>query len=338
MKNLYLDIDGVLLTAKHTQAAPGVDEFVDFVTQHFMCYWLTTHCKGDSAPALRYLSGFLKPATVEKLHQAVRPTNWDTLKTEAIDLTSDFYWLDDSPFQAEIAYLKIHKRADRLVIINLNQAGALTIIKDKLAQLLLSTPNYGKFKIHKRIIYHEEAAKYHDFLSKALFITLAIVCIPLILVALAAMTLSNTLTANQSQESQSIDDWFDIPLPPSFGLILSYKSIAAASISDAAAGHFDTEALRLYKAEPYAAFFAGYFTSFKVEATDGIFLQKVYFDDKLKEVVSSPLYFFSYWTGTAEEIHDFKDYVLLDTKGNSTDFLLTASGEQHDLEVSISRL
>jgi len=28
MKNLYLDIDGVLLTAKHTQAAPGVDEFI----------------------------------------------------------------------------------------------------------------------------------------------------------------------------------------------------------------------------------------------------------------------------------------------------------------------
>jgi hypothetical protein len=75
MKNLYLDIDGVLLTTKHTQAAPGVDEFVEFITQHFTCYWLTTHCKGDSAPALRYLSGFLKPATLEKLRRAVRPTN-----------------------------------------------------------------------------------------------------------------------------------------------------------------------------------------------------------------------------------------------------------------------
>jgi hypothetical protein len=94
MKNLYLDIDGVLLTTKHTQAAPGVDEFVEFITQHFTCYWLTTHCKGDSAPALRYLSRFLKPATLEKLRQAVRPTNWDTLKTEAIDLASDFFgWM-----------------------------------------------------------------------------------------------------------------------------------------------------------------------------------------------------------------------------------------------------
>jgi hypothetical protein len=132
MKNLYLDIDGVLLTAKHTQAAPGVDEFVEFITQHFTCYWLTTHCKGDSAPALRYLSRFLKPATLEKLRQGVRPTNWDTLKTEAIDLASDFYWLDDSPFQAEIAYLQANHVADRLLVIHLSQPQALAEVVNKL--------------------------------------------------------------------------------------------------------------------------------------------------------------------------------------------------------------
>jgi hypothetical protein len=98
MTKLYLDIDGVLLTAKHTQAAPGVDEFVEFIIQRFECYWLTTHCKGDSAAALRYLTRFLKLATVEKLRQAVQPTNWDTLKTEAIDLASDFYWLNNGLF------------------------------------------------------------------------------------------------------------------------------------------------------------------------------------------------------------------------------------------------
>lgn len=95
MTKLYLDIDGVLLTAKHTQAAPGVEDFIDFVTTHFECYWLTTHCKGDSKSALKYLSQFLLPATISKLQNAVRPTNWDTLKTEAIDVTADFYWLDD---------------------------------------------------------------------------------------------------------------------------------------------------------------------------------------------------------------------------------------------------
>jgi hypothetical protein len=91
MTKLYLDIDGVLLTAKHTQAAPGVDEFVEFITQNFACYWLTTHCKGDSVPALRYLSRFLKPTILERLRQGVQPTNWDTLKTENIKLADIFF-------------------------------------------------------------------------------------------------------------------------------------------------------------------------------------------------------------------------------------------------------
>jgi hypothetical protein len=133
MTTLYLDIDGVLLTAKHTQAALGVDEFVEFITQHFECYWLTTHCKGDSAPALLYLSRFLKPATLEKLRQAVRPTNWDTLKTEAINVESDFYWLDDRPFQSELAYLQAHGVVDRLIIVDLNRPDELvTLLNDEL--------------------------------------------------------------------------------------------------------------------------------------------------------------------------------------------------------------
>jgi hypothetical protein len=133
MAKLYLDIDGVLLTSKHTQAAPGVDRFVAFVTQHFDCYWLTTHCKGDSAPALKYLSQFLLPATIDKLKGAVLPTTWDTLKTEAIDLESDFIWLDDSPFQAEIAFLNAHQVSNQLILVNLNRAEELLNVTTKLS-------------------------------------------------------------------------------------------------------------------------------------------------------------------------------------------------------------
>lgn len=132
MVKLYLDIDGVLLTAKHTRAAPGVDEFVEFITQHFACYWLTTHCKGESGPALRYLANFLESTSLEKLRQDVRPTTWDTLKTEAIDITSDFYWLDDRPFQSEIAYLQAHQVANRLLLVDLNQPDELARIARKL--------------------------------------------------------------------------------------------------------------------------------------------------------------------------------------------------------------
>jgi hypothetical protein len=136
MIKLYLDIDGVLLTAKHTRAADGVEEFVAFVTTHFECYWLTTHCKGDSKPALRYLAQFMQPETIEKLKDAVRPTNWDALKTEAIDFESDFYWLDDNPFQSELARLQAEAVSNRLVLVDLNHVNELLTVQAKLKELL----------------------------------------------------------------------------------------------------------------------------------------------------------------------------------------------------------
>ncbi|TDN37999.1 hypothetical protein E4631_16915 [Hymenobacter sp. UV11] len=136
MIRLYLDIDGVLLTAKHTQAAPNVDEFVAFVTANFECYWLTTHCKSNSDSALNYLSHFLLPETLEKLRQSVQPTSWDTLKTEAINLNSDFYWLDDQPFQSEISYLQRNDVGNRLLIVNLNRPNELLTVQATLQQKL----------------------------------------------------------------------------------------------------------------------------------------------------------------------------------------------------------
>jgi len=136
MIKLYLDIDGVLLTVKHTQAAPGVEAFVDFVTANFECYWLTTHCKGDSAPALQYLARFLPAPTLTKLKHTVRPTNWDTLKTEAIVINTDFYWLDDQPFQAEIACLRAAGAENRLLVVNLNRADELLAVQASLRQLV----------------------------------------------------------------------------------------------------------------------------------------------------------------------------------------------------------
>jgi hypothetical protein len=136
MIKLYLDIDGVLLTAKHTRAADGVDEFVDFVTTYFECYWLTTHCKGDSRTALKYLAQFMQLETIEKLKDTVRPTNWDALKTEAIDFESDFYWLDDNPLQVERKQLGDKGVEDRLMMIDLKRANELAATRIELKYLL----------------------------------------------------------------------------------------------------------------------------------------------------------------------------------------------------------
>lgn len=124
MKRLYLDIDGVLLTKKNAKQADNLEEFIDFALANYYCYWLTTHCKGDSIPAINYLSKFTNDTLLNKLRK-IKPTNWDMLKTEGIDFSTDFYWLDDYPFQAELNYLKDHGLLERFILVDLTNANEL---------------------------------------------------------------------------------------------------------------------------------------------------------------------------------------------------------------------
>lgn len=82
MKKLYLDIDGVLLHKKHARVP-------------------------DSN-------------VIEKL-KGVKSTSFDVLKTEAICFDEDFYWLDDSPFNAELAVLKQQGCEGRCIVVDLER-------------------------------------------------------------------------------------------------------------------------------------------------------------------------------------------------------------------------
>ena len=117
---IYLDIDGVLLTTKNTKAIFNAELFIDFLVNSFDCYWLTTHCKGDTKPTIRYLEQFFDSEIVELLKR-IKATNWNTLKTEAIDFNSDFYWLEDNPFKSEIKVLEEYGLEDRLLTVDLNR-------------------------------------------------------------------------------------------------------------------------------------------------------------------------------------------------------------------------
>lgn len=114
---LYLDIDGVILT-KDGKPAKHLKEFLKQVLSKYETYWLTTHCSGDSKVTLNYLSRFLKSDIIELLN-AVRPTSFQTLKTEAIDFDSGFIWLDDYLFDSEIAELKRHSKDDCWIKVDL---------------------------------------------------------------------------------------------------------------------------------------------------------------------------------------------------------------------------
>ena len=97
--NIYLDIDGVLLT-KHGEPAEGVTDFLRHVVKNHTVYWLTTHCKGDTTNLLAHLQRKL-PEVAYRLIHGINPTNWDVAKTDGIDFTEPFLWFDDNCFDFE---------------------------------------------------------------------------------------------------------------------------------------------------------------------------------------------------------------------------------------------
>ena len=124
---IYLDIDGVLLDYDNGGVADGAVELIENIVKEFDCYWLTTHCKGDPMTAVRYLQEYFPDDTVE-LFKKVKATDWTDLKTEGIDFDSNFIWLDDYPFQAEMEVLENFGASESLLRVNLKNEGELSRI------------------------------------------------------------------------------------------------------------------------------------------------------------------------------------------------------------------
>ena len=117
MRRIYLDVDGVLLgdSGGNTVLAHHASAFVEFILGRFDVYWLTTHCQGDAAAVLTYLSPHTPPDLIRKL-QLVRPTSFRVVKTEALD--GDFYWLEDSPLSIEVSDLQRRGLTERWIEVN----------------------------------------------------------------------------------------------------------------------------------------------------------------------------------------------------------------------------
>lgn len=123
MKNLYLDVDGVLLGKNHLDdlevvLAKHAKEFLAFCLDNFQCYWLTTHCNRKNTETVVNLFKTYADESVMQFIYAIKPTNWRTFKTEAIDFKSDFYWVDDQLMAYEIEILKKNKALDRWVKVD----------------------------------------------------------------------------------------------------------------------------------------------------------------------------------------------------------------------------
>ena len=107
MAIIYLDVDGVLLRRSRVsrsgfELSPYAEEFLAHLVASHNVFWLTTRCRADMpndvSLAFRHAMQVASlPPKLAKLINAVEPAVWNSCKTEGIDLTANFFWIDDNP-------------------------------------------------------------------------------------------------------------------------------------------------------------------------------------------------------------------------------------------------
>ena len=132
-QNIYLGIDGVILT-RGVLPALHLDKFLKYITAHFNVAWLSSRCRGNSILTEKYLSQFLEPNTID-LTRPIKPTNFSLDKTEAIDFSREFFWLDGPLFDSEKNTLKDHNSLNSWIEFDLinNPDQLLQLIHSKLS-------------------------------------------------------------------------------------------------------------------------------------------------------------------------------------------------------------
>ncbi len=114
----YIDIDGTLLD-KHCNPAECLHEFVEYILEHFVCFWLTSHeCDGDVTHLFQYLRDRGVPEETRALMTEFWPSHWDILKVEAINFKGDFIWFEDQPSSAELEILNKNGKSESIYIVD----------------------------------------------------------------------------------------------------------------------------------------------------------------------------------------------------------------------------
>lgn len=100
---LFLDIDGVLLTAQPGNGPMGlalkehVDEFLIWATSYFDCYWLTGWAPGGYMGMIN--DKLLPHLPPEAQHISIGL--WNDIKTEGLPQDKNWIWIDDNLLRNE---------------------------------------------------------------------------------------------------------------------------------------------------------------------------------------------------------------------------------------------
>ena len=119
---IYLDIDDTLLNTDihNTRPANHLKKFLAYMLNNHDVYWLTTHCNGDASIPVSYMSRFVSPDIVPFIMR-IKPTRWEVLKTEAINMNEDFLWFDDVLSWGEERALQAKNKLNSHVKIDLDK-------------------------------------------------------------------------------------------------------------------------------------------------------------------------------------------------------------------------
>lgn len=130
--NIYLDIDGVLLT-KECKQMPHLKDFINtlFSIPNSEIFWLTTHCKENRTDKVfTHIGNVIDEEIINLLHK-VKPTKWDTLKTEAIDFTNKFIWFDDNILEIEKKILSRNNALSSWIKVESNLEDIIEILRER---------------------------------------------------------------------------------------------------------------------------------------------------------------------------------------------------------------
>jgi hypothetical protein len=124
---LFLDVDGVVLRRRPGQMrrrdafeiARLSLHFLRWAIKNFDVRWLSSRCQGGNAEevchAFRYALGARDLPPDWRFLETIPATRWGRRKVDAIDLSTDFYWVDDAHGEDSLAILTLHGKADRAV-------------------------------------------------------------------------------------------------------------------------------------------------------------------------------------------------------------------------------
>ncbi len=131
-----------------------------------------------------------------------------------------------------------------------------------------------------------------------------------------------------------INDWIAIQTNTDFQI--KYQWLLVENTPPFIYDYFDNKPLMIFETTPKHIFFEGLFTEFKIERSDGVFLQKIIVDETQHKIEELPLCFFDYTTQEYKKIKDLLGYEI-DTRGLPDDFTIEAVGDEETLEIRIRK-